>query len=194
MAGSCPHQTSLHQAESANFHQQDDFLNLERERDRKKYQEGSVHTTHTSVSHFRRGSHLSHGRDDNKAMQWEIDDLKKQLHRAQQRWSPSNSDVFSNEEEDTIYRQRSRTPPSESFSYDEKHHHQRKRRSPSRKWVGTDVMKNALSQISKSPFTRVIEKAKLPRRFHQPTFIIYNGWTDPVEHVSQFKQKMAVHS
>ena len=132
--------------------------------------------------------------DDNKAMQREIDDLKKQLHRAQQRWSPSNSDVFSNEEEDTIYRQRSRTPPSESFSYDEKHHHQRKRRSPSRKWVGTDVMKNALSQISKSPFTRVIEKAKLPRRFHQPTFIIYNGWTDPVEHVSQFKQKMAAHS
>ena len=154
MAGSCPHQTSLHQAESANFHQQDDFLNLERERDREKYQEGSVHTTHTSVRHFRRGSHLSHGRDDNKAMQREIDDLKKQLYQAQQRRSPSNSDVFSNEEEDTIYRQRSRTPLSESFSYDEERHHQRKRRSPSHKGVGTDIMKNALSQISKSPFTR----------------------------------------
>ena len=36
--------------------------------------------------------------------------------------------------------------------------------------VGTKVMKKALSQISKSPFTRGIEKAKLPRRFHQPTF------------------------
>ena len=55
-------------------------------------------------------------------------------------------------------------------------------------------MKKVLSQISKSPFTRGIEKAKLLKRFHQPTFAMYNGRTDPVEHVSQFKQKMAVHS
>ena len=55
-------------------------------------------------------------------------------------------------------------------------------------------MKKALSQISKSPFTWGIEKAKLARRFHQPTFTMYNGRTDLVEHVSQFKQKMAVHS
>ena len=93
-----------------------------------------------------------------------------------------------------MYRQRSRTPPSESFSYEEEHLHRRKRRSPSHKEVGTDIMKKALSQISKSSFTRGIEKAKLPRRFHQPTFAMYNGQTDPVEHVSQFKQKMAVHS
>ena len=37
---------------SVNIHQQDDFLNLEHERDQKNYQEGSVHTTHTSGSHF----------------------------------------------------------------------------------------------------------------------------------------------
>ena len=55
-------------------------------------------------------------------------------------------------------------------------------------------MKKALSQISKSPFTQGIEREKLPRHFHQPTFVMYNGQTDPVEHVSQFKQKMAVHS
>ena len=55
-------------------------------------------------------------------------------------------------------------------------------------------MKKAVSQISKSPFTRGIEKEKLPRRFHQLTFVMYNGRTDPVEYVSQFKQKMAVHS
>ena len=55
-------------------------------------------------------------------------------------------------------------------------------------------MKKALSQISKSPFTRGIEKTKLPKCFHQPMFTMYNGRTDPVEHVSQFKQKMAVHS
>ena len=55
-------------------------------------------------------------------------------------------------------------------------------------------MKKALSQISKSLFTWGIEKAKLPRRFHQPSFIMYNGRTDLVEHVSQFKQKTIVHS
>ena len=52
MTGSGPQQTSPHQVESANFHQQDDFLNLECERDREKYQEVSVHTTHTSGRRF----------------------------------------------------------------------------------------------------------------------------------------------
>ena len=55
-------------------------------------------------------------------------------------------------------------------------------------------MKKVLSQISKSPFTRGIENAKLPRRFHQPTFAMYNGRTNLVDHVSQFKLKIAVHS
>ena len=127
-------------------------------------------------------------------MQREIDDLKKQLCQAKQKRSPSSYDVSSNDEEDTIYRQRSRTPPSESFSCEEEYLRKRKRKSPSRKGVRTNVMKKALSQISKLPFTRGIEKAKLPRRFHQPTFAMYNGQTDSVEHVSQFKQKMAIHS
>ena len=127
-------------------------------------------------------------------MQLEIDDLKKQLRQAKQKQYPSNSDVSSNDEEDTIYRQRSRTPPSEFFSCEDEYFHQRKRRNPFHKGVGNDVMKKALSQISKSPFTQRIERAKLPRRFHQPTFVIYNGRTDLIEHVSQFKQKMAIHS
>ena len=182
MVGSSPYQ-----AESTNVHQPDDFLEFERKRDRGNYQEGSVHTTHTSGSGFRRKCHVSHKQDDDKAMQWEIDDLKKQLRRTQQKQSPSSSDVSSNDEEDIIYRQRSRTPQSDSFSCEEEHLHRRKRRSPSRRGVGTDVMKKALNQISKSPFTHGIEKAKLPRRFHQPTFAMYNGWTDLVEHVSQFK-------
>ena len=55
-------------------------------------------------------------------------------------------------------------------------------------------MSKALNQIPKSPFTRKIEGAKLPLRFHHPTFTIYNGRTDPMEHVSQFNQRMAVHS
>ena len=54
-------------------------------------------------------------------------------------------------------------------------------------------MNKALSQVSKSPFTRRIEAAKLPRRFHQPTFLLYNGQLNPVEHVSQFNQRMAIH-
>ena len=77
MAGSSPHQASPHQAESANVHQPDDFLDLERKRDQETYQEGSVHTIHTGGSGFQRKCHISHERDDDKAMQREIDDLKK---------------------------------------------------------------------------------------------------------------------
>ena len=99
-------------------------------------------------------------------MQREIDDLKKRLRQAQRKQTPSSSDVSSNNEEDASYRQRSGTPPSESFSCEEEHLHKRRRKSPSGKGVGTNVMKKALSQISKSPFTRGIEKAKLRRCFH----------------------------
>ena len=120
--------------------------------------------------------------------------MKKQLRRAQQKQSPSSFNASFNDEEDTIYRQKSRTPPSESFSCEKEHLHQRRHKSPSCKRVRTDIMKKALSQISKLPFTRGIKKAKLPRRFHQPTFAMYNGRTDLVEHVSQFKHKMVVHS
>ena len=41
---------------------------------------------------------------------------------------------------------------------------------------------------------RRIERVAPPRRFHQPTFTIYNGRIDPVKHVSHFNQKMAVYS
>ena len=94
-----------------------------------------------------------HEQGDEKDMQREINDLKKRLRRAQQKQSPPSFDVSSNDEEDTSYRQRSRTPSSESFSWEEKHLHKRRRRSPSGKGVETNVMKKALSQISKSPFT-----------------------------------------
>ena len=52
MARSGLHETSLHQAESANICQQDEFLNLERERDWENYQEGTVHTVHIGGSGF----------------------------------------------------------------------------------------------------------------------------------------------
>ena len=37
-------------------------------------------------------------------MEREINELKRQLRRAQRKQSPPNSDVSSNDEEDTIYR------------------------------------------------------------------------------------------
>ena len=98
--------------------------------------------------------------------------------------NPSSFDVSSNDDEDASYRKHSETPPSESYSCEEEHSRKRKRRSPSGRGVEINVMKKALSQISKSPFTRGIEKAKLPRCFHQLVFTMYNGRTDPVEHVS----------
>ena len=55
-------------------------------------------------------------------------------------------------------------------------------------------MSRALNQISRSSFTRRIEEGRLPWRFTQPTFTMYNGRTDSVEHMSHFNQRMAVHS
>ena len=127
-------------------------------------------------------------------MRREIDDLKKKLRHAQWKWTLSSSDVCSNDEEDASYRRRSRTPPSESFSYNEEHHHRQRYKTSPRKGLGKNAMSKALNQISKSPFTYKIERAKLPWRFHQLMFTIYNGQTDLVEHVSQFNQRMVVHS
>ena len=113
-------------------------------------------------------------------MQQEIVDLKKKLRHAQRRRFPSSSDMSSNDEGDDNYRQRLRTPPSETFSHKEEHHYRRRRK----RGLGNDAMSKALDQISKSHFTREIEGARLPRRFHEPAFTIYNGKTDPVEHMS----------
>ena len=157
-------------------------------------QEGSLQTLHTGGGSYRQRSHLVHKQADEKDLQREIDDLKKRLRRAQRKQTPSSSDVSSNDNENASYRNRSETPSSESYSCEEEQSRKRRRRSPSGRGVGTNVMKKALNQIFKSPFTRGIEKVRLPRRFHQPTFTMYNRRTDPVEHVSQFKQKMAVHS
>ena len=60
--------------------------------------------------------------------------------------------------------------------------------------MGNDVISKALQQISKSPFVRRINTAKLHHRFSQPTFTIYNGRIDLVEHINHFNQKMTVHA
>ena len=63
-----------------------------------------MHTTHTSKSHSRRGSHISQMRDDNKAMQKETDDLKKKLRHAQRKRSSSSFDGSFNDEDDASYK------------------------------------------------------------------------------------------
>ena len=90
-------------------------------------------------------SHLIHEQADEKELQREIDDLKKRLRRAQWKQTPSSSDVSTNDDEDASYRKRSKTPPSESYSYEKEHSRKRRRMSPSRRGVGTNVMKKALS-------------------------------------------------
>ena len=127
-------------------------------------------------------------------MQLEIDCLHRTLRCGRQGRTPSDSDPSFNNDKDGNYRPRSRTPLSKSFSYDEDHHYKRKNKSSSCKGLGNDAMSRALNQISKSPFAHKIEKGKLPRRFTQPTFTMYNGRTNPVDHVSHFNQRMSVHS
>ena len=152
MVGSGPNQV-----ESTRSQRKDHFHELKQRRDR----EGSVHTTHTNRSHSKGGSHLSHEKN-NKAIQLEIDHLKRSLCHERRKRAPSISDFSSNGEEDVSYRHRSRTPPSESFSYDEDYHHERRNKNPSSKGLGNDSISRALNQIFKSPFMRKIEGGRLP--------------------------------
>ena len=175
-----PHQANSQQTEPIESQRQNNPANPGSRRNR----EGNVHTTQTSQSHTQIGSHVSQRRNSHQAMQREIDNLKRKLRRAQRKRSPSISDASSNEA-DVSYRRRSRTPPSETFSYGESCP-VRKYESPSSKGLGNDDMNRALDQISRSPFMYRIEGAKLPRRFNQPAFTIYNGRANPMEHVSQF--------
>ena len=88
MVGLGPHQTK-----PAGSQRQDNFLNLEWEKDQDKRRESSVRITQKSKSRSRVKSHVSQRQDDNEALQREIDDLKKRLRRAQQRRSLSSSDT-----------------------------------------------------------------------------------------------------
>ena len=152
-----------------------------------------MYTTHTGRSQSWNGSHLSH-EEDTRALQLEIDHLKRKLRHERWKWTPSNSDSSFNDKEDHSYRRKSRTPPSESFSYNEDFHHERRNKHSSSKGLVNDAMSRTLNQISRSPFTSRIEGWRLPWWFTQPTFTMYNGWKDPMEHVSHFSKRMVVHS
>ena len=136
--------------------------------------EGSMHTTHTSKSQSQRKSHVSHAKNE-RDMQREIDELKKELRHARRMHSSPDSELSSEETDDATYRRRSRTSPSDTFSGDEEYRHKRKNKSPTHKGLGNNAMNEALSQVVRSPFTRSIEGASLSWRFHQPTFSLYNG-------------------
>ena len=77
MEGSGPRQTGR-----ADSQWQDNFLNLEREKEQNKQREGSVNTSHMSRDRSKGKGHASHKQNDRKALQQEIDDLKKKLRRA----------------------------------------------------------------------------------------------------------------
>ena len=156
--------------------------------------EKSGQTMHTNRSQSCGKCHVSHAENE-KDMQRETDELKKKLRRARRRWASFESKFSSGDTEDVTYRQRSRTPPTETFFDDEEYSSYRwKSKSTSHMGLGNEAMNEALNQVAKSPFTRRIEGANLPWRFNQPTFSLYNGRTDPVEHVSHFNKKMAIHS
>ncbi|XP_065635073.1 uncharacterized protein LOC136069893 [Quercus suber] len=136
---------------------------------------------------------MSHA-EKNRDLQREIEKLKRELHHAKRKRASSYSDEDPDDEPDVTYQHKSRTPASHSYTYEEESLRKEQRRSPSRGDVGHDAMSRALNQISWSPFTCRIKEARLPQCFNQPTFTIYNGKTDPVEHVSHFNQRMAVYS
>ena len=153
MVGSAPHQVESMRSQRVNH-----FVNLERRRDR----EGSVHTTQTNKSQSRGKSHLSH-EENTRALQLEIDNLKRKLHHERRKQTPFNSNSSSDAEKDGSYRHRSRTPLSKSFSYDEDRHLERRNKSSFSKSGGNDAMSRALNQISRSPFTRRVEERVLPQ-------------------------------
>uniref|UniRef100_A0A2N9FQQ7 Uncharacterized protein n=1 Tax=Fagus sylvatica TaxID=28930 RepID=A0A2N9FQQ7_FAGSY len=83
---------------------------------------------------------------------------------------------------------RSRPPPYGGKSSPTRKHPSRRTARPGRQ----SAVWKALDLISSSPFSREIEKAKMPERFPVPRFEIYNGRTDPVTHIGQYHQSMAL--
>ena len=78
-------------------------------------------------------------------MQREINELKKELRCARRRCSSPDSELSSEEIDDATYRQRSRTPSSETFYCDEEYYHRRKNKSSPYKGLGNNAMNEALS-------------------------------------------------
>jgi hypothetical protein len=84
-----------------------------------------------------------------------------------------------------------------------KHRHQRSM-SPKKRRLGRsrtpppqhkhNPIWRKLQQISFSPFSAEIERAKFPARFVPPNLAVYNRKGDPVGHLSRYRQSMALHT
>ena len=81
MAGLGPHGAGPHQPEPTRSQQQGSFPNPRhgKNEENRRFREGSMDTMQTSRSHTRVGSHMSQKWDDERAMQREINDLKRRL-------------------------------------------------------------------------------------------------------------------
>ena len=83
---------------------------------------------------------------------------------------------------------RSRLPLYGEKNSQTKKHSLRKTTRPG----GHNAVWKALDLISFSPFSREIEKAKLPERYTAPRFEVYNGRTDPVTYIGHYQQSMTL--
>ena len=154
-----PHQgnDNPHQTASGGLQHSYSEVNPQQRGDRKQ----SGQTIHANRSQSRGKSRMSYAKNE-KDMQREINELKKKLRRARRRRALSKSESSSGDTKDDMYRQRSRTPPSEIFSGSEEYsNYRRKSKSTLHKGLGNKAMNEALSQVAKSPFTRRIECANL---------------------------------
>ena len=44
------------------------------------------------------------------------------------------------------------------------------------------------------PFVRRITRAVLPKKFKAPSFTLYDGKSDPTDHIRHYKQAMTLHA
>ena len=133
---------NLHQAESRGSQHSQSEVNPQQRGDREKCGQ----TMHTNRSQSCGKSHVSHAENE-KDMQREIDELKKKLRRARRRRASFESESSSGNTEDVIYRQRSRTPPSETFSGDEEYNsYRRKSKSTLHKGLGNKAMNEEIGR------------------------------------------------
>jgi hypothetical protein len=66
-------------------------------------------------------------------------------------------------------------------------------RQPYRERRGQETVWKAFHQISHSPFSKEIERARLLGKFSSPNYVMYDGKADPIGHISHFRQSMALH-
>ena len=66
-------------------------------------------------------------------------------------------------------------------------------RQPYKERREQETVWKALHQISHYPFSKEIERAHLPGKFSAPNYVMYDGRTDPIRHISHFRQSMALH-